>query len=273
MANAFYAYPIFNAFIRLRQLFALTALANGVSQFLMVITVLKFIKLKKLTRARTGRVKSKLENNLKSRLDAFLTDFLSVDRGRFISEMKNQIKSLPVEAKSFFKKGFIILGLYLIGDYFLFNTNYWVNRDITYLTTDITTKTLNWLYKIGFSLKANGAIGNGEIYYLGTQKVMLISNGCNAFKLHIFYLGFLFCLPGKVIRKLLYGVVGIVTIFYLNIGRCFTLTWLNINRPEFTDFAHHYAFTFIVYSVIFLFFWIFLNRNDSKKDHKEKITI
>ena len=259
MANVAYAYTIFKAINKIRQLFCLTALANGMSQLLMVICVLRFIKEKKLTRPRTSRIKAKTVGS-----DGVANNSFNFDS--VLAELKSQYNNLPKEAKGFLQNGLIILSLYLIGDYFLFNTNYWLNRDLTFITTDFTTTALNWFYKIGFILKSNAAIGNCEIYYLGTQKVLLVSNGCNASKLYVFYLGFLFCLPGGAIKKWLYGVIGVVTIFCLNIGRCFALTWLSINRPELTDFAHHYAFTFFVYSAIFFLFWNFLQINDRIKE-------
>ena len=254
MANVAYAYTIFKAIYKLRQLFCLTALANGASQLLMVICVLRFIKEKKLTRPRTGRKKREYQELQ-------------------INELKSQIRNLPKEAKTFLIKSVIIFLLYLVGDYLFLNSNNWVNHELTYLTTNFTTKTLNWMYHNGFSMKSNVVGGACEIYLSGIQKVLLISDGCNAFKLYVFYTGFLLCLPGTGMKKLLYGISGIITIFILNIGRCFALTWLNINRPDYTDFAHHYAFTFIVYTAIFLFFRHFLKGNDNKMLHKVDIAI
>ena len=254
VANLTYAYTIFKAINKLQQLFVIIALAHGLSQFLILTSVIRFIKVKKLEK--TSERKN-LMINPTLEIPETNKQFVSVGILNF-RKLILFYGQLPATAKTFVLKSLILIGLYLVGDTFLFNTNYWLNNDLTFLTTNLTTKSLNSFYKSGFSIKPNFAVGVCDIYYLARQHVLLVSDGCNAFKLYIFYIGFLICLPGVWKKKVIYALIGVALIFCLNIARCYALTWLNMNMPQFTNFAHHYAFTFIVYSAIFCLFLAYL---------------
>ncbi len=254
VANVTYAFTIFKAINKLQQLFVIIALAHGLSQFLILASVLRFIKLKK-----QERIFEKNSEIITSTPIVQEKSRLLVSGGILNFEiLVSMYKQMPLNARSFVLKSLILISLYLIGNFFLFNTNFWLNNDLTLLTTSLTTKSLNYFYKTGFALKPNFSEGVCDVYYLANQHVLLVSDGCNAFKLYIFYLGFLICLPGKWLKKIIYAPIGIALIFLLNIVRCFALTWLNMNMPHFTNFAHHYAFTFIVYSAIFCLFFAYL---------------
>lgn len=167
-----------------------------------------------------------------------------------IDNIKKQFQEIPLMLRRFAISALILWIVFSILNHFVFNQGSWLNRYLTFVTSNVTTKTLNFFYHPGFE---NIPLPNGfQGIYLNNLQVLFITDGCNALALYQAYICFFLCVPGKLIRKLSFAVVGIAIIFVLNIIRCYALTWLNMNKPEWTDFAHHYAFTFIVYSCIFI---------------------
>jgi exosortase/archaeosortase family protein len=60
------------------------------------------------------------------------------------------------------------------------------------------------------------------------------------------------------------GVAGVAGIAVLNIARCTAIGWLNLYHPQWVDFAHHYAFTLIVYAFVFLLWRVYVRTEDKK---------
>ena len=92
---------------------------------------------------------------------------------------------------------------------------------------------------------------NGTGILLNNRRVLFIAYNCDALELYLMYVGFLFCIPTSPKKFILYATVGVTGIFILNVLRCFVLVLLNFNKPEWFGFAHHYAFTLVVYAFIF----------------------
>ena len=167
-----------------------------------------------------------------------------------INNIKRQYEEVPIFLRKFAIKALILWGIFSIVNHFIFIPGFWLNSYLTFITTNVTTTSLNHFYHPGF-MSTPAESGFQEVYF-GTLRVLYITDGCNALTLYQAYLCFFLCVPGKLVRKLFFAILGLTVIFILNIIRCYALTWLNLNKPEWTDFAHHYAFTFIVYSFIFI---------------------
>lgn len=103
-----------------------------------------------------------------------------------------------------------------------------------------------------------------RIEYKG-KKIMHIADGCNGLELFVMYLGFLVAIPASIKRKLIFGILGIVVIYLVNIFRCIGLAYLAIYWRDQFEFAHHYVFNVIVYGTIFLL-WIGFAEKTFKKD-------
>ncbi len=95
--------------------------------------------------------------------------------------------------------------------------------------------------------------------YLGNQAVVYIGAPCNGFLLYVLYACFILLSAGHWQKKLLFIVLGIGLIFFLNIIRIIALLYLlTIDRNLF-DLNHHFVFNFIVYGIIFLIWRYWLN--------------
>ena len=169
-----------------------------------------------------------------------------------IIEIKRQYNQLSVDTKRFAVKAFVLAILFNVAYILYLGPSRLFDRPLTSFTAEITNYLLNHLYKAGFSLKE---IHRGALIIYNKMGLLLIGDACNAFKLYVLYLGFLLCVPGTIAKKLIYFAIGFVLILILNLIRLFALIWLLFNKPEWTNVAHHYIFTTIVYACIFML-WV-----------------
>lgn len=98
-----------------------------------------------------------------------------------------------------------------------------------------------------------------DIYRNG-ENTLRIANACNALEVMILYAGFLFCFPAPASRRYGFLGAGLLMIFLINIIRCALLVWIFLRYRQYLDFSHHFAFTFIVYSCIFLLWYRYTKR-------------
>ena len=66
--------------------------------------------------------------------------------------------------------------------------------------------------------------------------------------------------PGSIIKKLWYIPFGIITIHILNVLRVVALTIIVKYYPEALDFNHTYTFTILVYSYVFVLWYLWANK-------------
>ncbi len=83
-----------------------------------------------------------------------------------------------------------------------------------------------------------------------------VGNPCNGLELFVLFAGFIICFPGVWKNKWWYILAGCILIHFVNVLRTVALALIQYKSPEYLDFNHHYTFTIVVYSIIFLL-WIF----------------
>jgi exosortase/archaeosortase family protein len=102
-------------------------------------------------------------------------------------------------------------------------------------------------------------IKDTSIYIDGTEAVN-IAPQCNGLELIVLYLGFLICIPASGARKLKFAAFGILLITLLNVLRCSLLAWLYMTNFDIAEFAHHFAFKLVIYSVVFCLWVLFIRK-------------
>jgi exosortase/archaeosortase family protein len=77
----------------------------------------------------------------------------------------------------------------------------------------------------------------------------------------VLYVGFIFCFPSGLRRKLWFSLLGLAFIYIINVFRCVGLVLIAHDNDlrKWFDFAHHYLFVIIVYGFIFLLWMWFVN--------------
>jgi len=98
--------------------------------------------------------------------------------------------------------------------------------------------------------------------YFHQRNVVSIEDGCNALELFILHAGFIACMPASMRRKVLFIVGGIACIYVVNVLRCAAIAYIILYHPKYTDIAHHYVFTFVVYGLIIALWLLFSKKTN-----------
>lgn len=117
--------------------------------------------------------------------------------------------------------------------------------------------------------------GNAQtVVCIRNEAVVGVGNPCNGLELFVLFAGFIICFPGGWKNKWWFILIGSLIIHFINVLRTVSLSLIQFKAPAYLDFNHHYTFTIIVYSVIFLLWMYWTNRyshlykfsNPTKKD-------
>jgi len=81
---------------------------------------------------------------------------------------------------------------------------------------------------------------------------VVIGNPCDGLSLFILFTSFLLVFSGKWWFKIIYILLGVGLIHFLNVLRVVALALIVKYSPESLDFHHSYTFTLFIYSIIFL---------------------
>jgi exosortase family protein XrtF len=100
---------------------------------------------------------------------------------------------------------------------------------------------------------------------------IFILDGCNGLELYVLYVGFILCFPFKNNSTLKYIVLGLLSIFLLNLLRCTVLSYLKFHKVSYFDIIHHYIFTITVYSFICALWYRYITENLRKANIKDRI--
>lgn len=181
------------------------------------------------------------------------------------ASIKQAYNDVPPGIKTFAKKAAIFFAAWLVLYYGIMRPTRVPDKFLTEVTAKTTVSMVNKFYKPGFGYADvvnrptidNEKSGVDILYNNG--QVLFITDGCNAFDLFVLYIAFLVCVPTTIKRLISFSVIGVLTVFVLNIARCFALVYLVLNKPSYVDFAHHYAFTLIVYAFIF-YGWVLYSK-------------
>jgi exosortase/archaeosortase family protein len=105
-------------------------------------------------------------------------------------------------------------------------------------------------------------IQNLNYIYFQDKPLICIGHECNGLELYVLFVAFYLAL-NKFIASWKWILLGIFGIFVLNIGRIAALAWVVLKIPHQLDFHHKYTFALVVYSWIFLI-WFLSARRFSK---------
>ncbi len=98
-------------------------------------------------------------------------------------------------------------------------------------------------------------------------QTLRIADACNGLELIVLYLGFIACFPAPLSKKIIFSITGCLLITVINILRCASLVQIFVQYRKYLDFSHHFAFTFLIYGIIFLL-WFYFTKNLSLNGRK-----
>jgi exosortase family protein XrtF len=141
------------------------------------------------------------------------------------------------------------------------------NRTLELLVVSNITLLVNGILELlGFALIDPDMIqGYDRTLGIDGTHGLYIADSCAGVPLMALFAGFILAYPGSTIRKLIYIPIGLIIIHLINILRIVGLAIVTLYAPEMLDFNHHYAFTIIVYTCIFLLWILWVNRFSKPK--------
>lgn len=166
----------------------------------------------------------------------------------------NDSSLFPKEIKSFLLRALIIFLIWKLIYHTFLTENRTIDRPLTNITAKLSSFLYGFVYKepfVSFKETIDSKKLKKSVIYIGSKRGVGITDSCNGLELFVLYIGFLFCFQSSFYIRLIYIISGISLIFLLNIVRCMILTRLNIIEYQYADFAHHYLFKMIIYSIIF----------------------
>jgi exosortase family protein XrtF len=136
------------------------------------------------------------------------------------------------------------------------------DRQLTNITCFSTAKLLSVFYdNVGTIYTHNNATRSAIITVNG-HGVLGILDPCNALDIIVLYISFLFCFPGTMSRRIMFIIIGLPYIYFINTIRCALIAWLNMAHKGWVDISHHYIFTASVYLLVF-YLWTIYTKKDT----------
>lgn len=91
-----------------------------------------------------------------------------------------------------------------------------------------------------------------------------INYGCLGFGVFSFWAAFVLAFPKPIKQKIKFLIIGLLTIFSLNVFRLVVLTILTVEIPNEIEYFtyHHDAFNFFVYLILFIMIYYWVKRNN-----------
>jgi len=169
-----------------------------------------------------------------------------------IDKIRQTAKAIPPEVKHFVLKGTVLL----VGWCLLYGLILKPYDLIDPALTQFTGKATVWLIRCIYQEQHPDAIytARSVVIFLQNKQVLSIWDPCNGLDLYVLFTGFILCVPMRINKMIMYILIGVISIFVLNVLRCVSLASLFYHHFGYTDIAHHYFFQLIVYAAIF-FIW------------------
>ncbi len=170
-----------------------------------------------------------------------------------LDSVKEKYSQIPQQVKLFLLRALSLFLLWSVVYYFYLQPHQIIDPYFTVFTGKSVVEVLKLIYSAG-AVTAKYTPGNCWISIQGVNTITIL-DGCNGLELYVLYLGFLACMPSYAKNMIIYGIVGVISIYIINVIRCVILASLQHVNYVYIDTVHHYIFTIVVYSFMF-FLWV-----------------
>ena len=167
----------------------------------------------------------------------------------------------------------VAIALYLA---WFFGYEQWLAHDgrlDSLLCTQIAAASASVLRGLGFAATVDYSLPSHilNLVVLNGKPAVVVGPPCNGLVLYALFAGFVVAFPGQALRKLWYIPAGIALIWVLNVLRVVALALNHEYSRESMDFNHHYTFTFVVYSFIFVLWMLWAKGLASPAEPAEQV--
>lgn len=144
----------------------------------------------------------------------------------------------------------------------------WLSTD-TPIDLWVVEKTIDFsrflLETFGYSVYTEGRVIGAN-----NSSGLFVGDSCNAIVLIALFAGFIIAYPGRLMRKVVYILLGTLSIFLLNVLRITSLCAIDTFSRAWTEFNHSYTFNFLVYGYIFLLWYLWAEKFSGVKIFDKK---
>jgi exosortase/archaeosortase family protein len=152
------------------------------------------------------------------------------------------------------------LFLYWFNSIILFAILYWDISPIADIVNTIQTDFISYLTSL--ILPTNQMQGNNII--INQHYHLIIEKACNGLIPYLLFLASIIAFPSDIKHKLIWTVVGYITIIGINIFRIWLITKLVLQEEENFSFAHDFiGNTLLIFSSLLLFILFVKTRYNS----------
>jgi len=138
-----------------------------------------------------------------------------------------------------------------------------ITDPITSWMADVSSDMMRLL---GFDAKTVQVEGETfKRFYLDGSYASMVNEGCNAISVVIIFMSFIVAFSNGLFKTLSFIVVGLVLLLITNIFRIAFLTYIYRHLPEFSKSAHDYLFPGIIYGMVVILWFVWVNKFAFKK--------
>ncbi|MCX6186111.1 MAG: exosortase family protein XrtF [Bacteroidetes bacterium] len=164
------------------------------------------------------------------------------------------------------KKSLLFFAGKIVGLYFLLNVIYlfWLHflgnqvDAITYFVAISSQKVIVYFTP---NVIFQEAVNSPKIlfFFLG-RNIITVSEGCNGASVLITFISSIFAFNGNFNSKICFSIFAALLVLVLNIIRVAVLFNVALYHHDWFAFLHEFAFTAIIYAVIFVLFIFWINK-------------
>ena len=140
------------------------------------------------------------------------------------------------------------------------------------ITTKVANQTVHMISILGYDASLMQHEEELSLKILVNNKyVSRVIEGCNSVSIIILFLAFIIAFSGKIKATIIYGIIGSLLIYAVNIFRIAVLSIGILTYPEYQKTLHSLVFPAIIYGLVFLLWVIWVNKfsNFQKKASNE----
>lgn len=100
---------------------------------------------------------------------------------------------------------------------------------------------------------------------LNGKNVVSVFEGCNSVNVMIVYIAFIVAFKGSLRATVKFSLIGLLFVYFINLLRVallFEVAWF---YPQHLYFFHKYLFTAVIYLIVFIIWFQWINRVKSEK--------
>ena len=186
---------------------------------------------------------------------------------QFVNAYINRWKKIPAEVRSILIKGFAFLVIWKLLYAFWLAPTRLLDKPLTTLVANQSAWVMNLFstdnpYTVGNTLRQRSNDKQtyteyGTIFYQNKATIN-IADPCNGLEFLLLYAWFILVMPGTVKRRIAFLAGGLLLLHISNLFRCWGLVEIYRQYRHSFDFAHHYLFKIIIYSLSFLLWYWYL---------------